>query len=696
MKNRGFHIICTIILAALAYYIANNEIRARHNAQKEVKRHANVIAESLWDFDSKAPKAYIELAVRNNFYEKFTIRTETGRVLISTTGHPIETLSDRVFASLKLIPSHFLSCDVMYKGHVIGQIEIIARIKTIYSDLYAVILGLLSLFAVKFFFTILKTNRELDKRVHQRTIELENEIRERQKVEETLRESEEKLITEKAFTENIINSMPGIFYAFNESQHLIKWNKNLEDLLGECAEKILQNEFNLLGSVPGEKEKGLLAERQHFRRTGETLTVEAHFIAKDKSKVPMFCTASFITIGGENYFIGVGIDTSEKKKLEAKLRQAQKMEAIGTLAGGIAHDFNNILTAILGYAELAQDDIEDVESQRKNLAEVYQGALRASALVKQILTFSRKKDLELHPLKIQLVIKEALKLLRSSIPTTIEIKQDISECESVLADPTQIHQVIMNLCTNAYHAMRETGGVLGVSLKPVEVTSSFADNKINLSTGNYVKLEVSDTGTGIAKNVQDRIFDPYYTTKPTGEGTGLGLAVVHGIVADLNGEITLYSELNYGTTFRIYLPIIASEADVLQNEGTVTLPTGDEKILIVDDEPAIVELAAKILSNLGYKITAVTSSVEALQKFQESPGYFDLLITDMTMPHMTGAELSKNILKVQPDIKIIMCTGFSDLINENRAKAIGIYNYIMKPFTKKGLAEVIRNALDHS
>ncbi len=387
----------------------------------------------------------------------------------------------------------------------------------------------------------------------------------------------------------------------------------------------------------------------------------------------------------------------EKDSLEDQLRQSQKLEAIGTLAGGIAHDFNNILAAIFGYTEFAMEEMNDDENLRRHLDEVFKGALRAKDLVKQILTFSRRSEQELQPIKIESVINEALQLLRSSIPTTIEIKKDINpDCEKVLADPTQIHQVIMNLCTNAYHAMRETGGVLGVSLKPMELTPDFAEAKIELSSGTYVILEISDTGTGISKEVQDRIFEPYYTTKTKGEGTGLGLAVVHGIINSLHGDITCYSELTRGTTFRIYLPVAASSIETIQKEATALLPTGNERILVVDDDIAIAKLVTTILEKLGYKVTTCTSSIDSLQKIQQEPNNFDLVITDMTMPNMTGAELAKQIIEIHPDIKIILCSGFSDLINEEKARAIGIHDYLMKPLVKKDLAVAVRKALDGS
>ena len=388
----------------------------------------------------------------------------------------------------------------------------------------------------------------------------------------------------------------------------------------------------------------------------------------------------------------------EKHKLEAKLRQAHKMEAIGTLAGGIAHDFNNILTAILGYTELAIGDIDNPKNLRKDLDEVFKGGNRAKELVKQILAFSHKSAKQLEPLRVQIVIKEVLQLLRSSIPTTIEIKQNIDpDCEIVLADPTQIHQVIMNLCTNAYQAMRETGGILTISLQAINFSKKDVGTEMHLEPGSYLKLDISDTGVGIPKEVKDRIFEPYFSTKEKGEGTGLGLAVVHGIIINLKGDITVYSEPERGTTFTVYLPVAETEVKIGPKENlTKSLPTGSEHILLVDDDEVIVNLNKTLLEKLGYRVTALASSVEALASFQKNQNDFDLVITDMTMPKITGKELAEQLLAIRPNLPIILCTGYSDLIDEQEAKAMGIRDYVMKPFNNKDFVITIRKVLDGS
>ncbi|MDD4392487.1 MAG: PAS domain S-box protein [Desulfobacterales bacterium] len=388
--------------------------------------------------------------------------------------------------------------------------------------------------------------------------------------------------------------------------------------------------------------------------------------------------------------------SEEKERLERQLRQAQKMEAIGTLAGGIAHDFNNILMAIFGYADMAMMELPADSEAAAQIAEVLRAANRARDLVKQILSFSRQTDHERNPVQVHLIVKEALKLLRASIPTTIEIRRNIDPaCGYVLADPTQIHQVIMNLCTNAYQAMRTGAGVMAVSLTMVDIGRD--DHKaadMDLVPGPYLKLEISDSGHGMDRATLERIFEPYFTTKRKLGGTGLGLSVVHGIVKSHGGHITVYSEPGKGATFLVYLPMIASAAESPRSEDVKAVPKGNERILLLDDDASIVKLEQSMLESLGYEVTAEMSSEKALQIFRAAPEKFDLAITDMTMPHMTGTKLAQQLLAIRPDIPIILCTGFSELINEETARAMGIREYIMKPVVRKQMAEIVRKVLD--
>lgn len=389
-------------------------------------------------------------------------------------------------------------------------------------------------------------------------------------------------------------------------------------------------------------------------------------------------------------------DLTEKRALEKQLRQAQKMEAIGTLAGGIAHDFNNILTAIIGYSELSILKLPNDSPMRADIDKVLQAGLRAKELIKQILTFSRQAEQKMQPLSLQPIAKEAFKLLRATLPTTIELRQHIADCGMVIADPTQMHQVIMNLCTNGYHAMLEKGGVLGVTMEMVELRPDDVKNKVVLKPGNYVRLSVSDTGSGIAPEIRERIFEPYFTTKKKGDGTGLGLSVVHGIIQGLGGHVSVYSEPGAGTTFHVYLPLLEASPGLLPVESAadVQIPTGSERVLVLDDERDVVDTEERILGSLGYMVRAFVNCTEAMNEFFREPNGYDLIITDMSMPKISGMELVAAVREVRPDIPIIMCTGFSEIMNEEKARQLGINKLVMKPVTIKELAQSVREVLD--
>ncbi|MCP4370038.1 MAG: PAS domain S-box protein [Deltaproteobacteria bacterium] len=388
-------------------------------------------------------------------------------------------------------------------------------------------------------------------------------------------------------------------------------------------------------------------------------------------------------------------DTTDFKKMETQLRQAQKMEAIGTLAGGIAHDFNNILFPMFGYLEMILQDLPEDNPQRRLLVEVFSGAKRARDLVKQILAFSRQKDHDLKPVKPNLIIKEALQLIKSSLPSTIKITQNIqTDCGLIFADPTQIHQIVMNLCTNAYHAMEKTGGKLTAHLKEVELTAEDLKDTA-MVPGKHVCLAVVDTGPGMEQKVIDRIFDPYFTTKEQGKGTGLGLAVVDGIVKSHGGRMNVYSEPGKGTEFKVYLPVIKSQKTAKSIEDDLPIQKGKERILLVDDQEHVVDMERKRLERLGYHVTARISSTDALEAFRAQPDKFDVVITDMTMPYMTGDKLAEEMIKIRSDIPIILCTGFSEIMSKEKAAALGIKGFLMKPVMIKELSKIIRDVLDH-
>lgn len=395
-------------------------------------------------------------------------------------------------------------------------------------------------------------------------------------------------------------------------------------------------------------------------------------------------------------YVSIHRDITTEVRLEKELRQAQKMEAIGTLAGGIAHDFNNILTAIIGYTEIARCRVENGTPACRNLDQVLKAATRARDLVKQILTFSRQAEQELRPVQIAPIIEEALKLLRSSLPTTIEIRKSLllgSEQGVVLSDSTQIHQVMMNLCANAAHAMRTRGGVLDVTL--CESFIGAEHRRLDLEPGRYVQITISDTGHGMDAGVLERIFDPYFTTKEPGEGTGMGLAVVQGIVRKHGGAISVHSELGKGATFEVYLPRVEEMASPVV-EILEQSQRGSESILFVDDEKGLADLGKEMLESLGYKVTAKTSSPDALEEFRAAPENYDLIITDMTMPVMTGVDLAKRITGIRPGIPIILCTGFSEALMRKQSQTCGICEILLKPYALKTLAKAIRTSLANS
>ncbi|MBW2603039.1 MAG: DUF3365 domain-containing protein [Deltaproteobacteria bacterium] len=393
-------------------------------------------------------------------------------------------------------------------------------------------------------------------------------------------------------------------------------------------------------------------------------------------------------------FVSVNRDVTQEKVLEAQLQQAHRMQSIGTLAGGIAHDFNNILSAIIGYTELTVDYLEKDSLPYNNLQEVLEAGNRAKDLINQILTFSRQSEQDFKPLQLKLIINDVLKLIRATFPSSIEIRKDLTSDAAILGDQIKIHQILMNLCTNASHAMQKKDGVLRVSLSEVELDATFIVKHFDIKPGFYLKLTVSDTGHGMSASLMERIFDPFFTTKGKSKGTGMGLSMVLGIVKSHNGSIHVYSEPGEGSTFNIYLPIIENYLEQ-KIKAEKPIPTGTERILFVDDEEPLIDIGKKLLVSLGYDVTTRINSLEAFELFKTRSDAFDLVITDLTMPNMIGDKLAEKIMTIRPDIPVILCTGFSDRITEEKAKGMGIKAFIMKPLIRKDLAETIRKVLDH-
>ncbi|MCF8093676.1 MAG: cache domain-containing protein, partial [Desulfotignum sp.] len=385
----------------------------------------------------------------------------------------------------------------------------------------------------------------------------------------------------------------------------------------------------------------------------------------------------------------------KQKELQGQLLQMQKLESIGSLAGGIAHDFNNILFPVIGISELLLNDLAPGSPEYENVREILKAGKRGSDLVNQILTFSRRTEQEKMPVRVQQVLKEALKLTRSTISSDISITLDIQDdCSPVLANPSRVHQIAMNLITNAGHAVESNSGCINITLKQVQLTDHALPGS-DLPPGPYVLLSVHDTGSGISPRIMDKIFDPYFTTKEQGKGSGgLGLSVVHGIVRAHKGDIVVHSRPGEGTTFDVYLPVIEESMPAEPAEEPAQIPTGNEHVMLVDDDTAILQIEAQILERLGYQTTLFADSTEAVAAFQADPDRFDLVITDMAMPRMTGARLAGEIIAIRPDIPIIMCTGFSERINETTARDIGIKHLLMKPVVMSDLARAVRKALD--
>jgi PAS domain S-box-containing protein len=518
------------------------------------------------------------------------------------------------------------------------------------------------------------------------------DITERRQVDEKLRETERKY-------RELAESLPQVIFEVDSTGNLIYLNQTGYALFGYIPEDFAKG-FNVLEAfIPEDRERianDIMISVQGLRLGRQEYTA----VKKDGTKFPVGVHANRIMRDQTATGIrGILIDFTpikraeeEKKKLEIQLQQAQKMEAIGALAGGIAHDFNNILSAIIGYTELAMLN-EGAEHCTAELNEALKAANRAKDLVKQILAFSRQTDEERMPVKVALVAKEAVKFIRATIPSSIEIKTRIDEKSgAVLANSVELHQIIMNLCTNAHHAIGEQAGLLEVAVQNTEVGLSQRNNLIDLEIGSYVRISIKDTGYGMTPDVIKRIFDPYFTTKEKGVGTGLGLAVVHGIVKKYGGSIKVKSELGKGTTFHIYLPK-ADIAPPIKAEQPKQLMGGSERILFVDDEKMLVDIGQQALQRLGYDVVSRTSPIEALELFKAKPDFFDLVITDKTMPGMTGDVLAKELMNVRPNLPVIICTGYSQTIDQERAKQIGIKAFVMKPILINEIAAAVRKVL---
>jgi PAS domain S-box-containing protein len=484
-------------------------------------------------------------------------------------------------------------------------------------------------------------------------------------------------------------------YLVSRDGHLAYANKSAMETLGYSAEDIVTlTIFQIAPDITKED----WSETWHQACRGSWPTFEANFVAREGRTFPTSTSASHVEFNGREYLFAFSRDLSREAELATQLRHAQKMEAIGTLAGGIAHDFNNILSGVLGYSELALQDTPEGSPNRHFIQEIITGGARATNLVRQILTFSRQGEQKQQPLTLAPVIKEALKLLRGSLPATITIRESIaSDCGPVMGDPGQIHQIIMNLCTNAYHAMREKGGTLTVSLREVKAGPEWTSAEFCLKHARYAELSITDTGCGMDAATRQRIFEPFFTTKKQGEGTGLGLSTVHGIVKSHKGGIRVQSEPGKGTQFEILLPLCErGTKPVAEDIPDTPLPRGTECLLFVDDEAAIRDSMSEGLRRLGYTVETAENGSLGLAKFETSPKRFALVITDQTMPQMTGFDMARRILQLRPGQRILLCTGFDDTLTRSTVKQGGVSDLLAKPYAISAVSRMIRQILASS
>ena len=572
--------------------------------------------------------------------------------------------------------------------------------KTLFSALLLGLFTAITAFIVAFFFHrrigliingYIEENVEKERAIVAMNQNLENLVQERTK---KIVDSELKLRESEAKYQDLYDNAPDMFVSVDaESALVIECNLTLCNALGRTKEEIIGK--TILELYHPDSRSDAHDAFLTFRETGKVVAKNMALLKTDGTALPVSLNVSAVYDEDGNILHSRSSwrDITELKKMERELRQSQKMESIGTLAGGIAHDFNNILASILGYTELSLDEIEKGGELEDNLKEVLAAGNRAKGLVKQILTFARKNDDNVAPIDISPIAKELVKFIRSSIPTTISIESSITSTSLVVANPSQIHQILMNLCTNSAQAMEGTGGLLRLEIgdRTIAEDSPLLGN--GRRAGAYVQISVSDTGVGMGPEVVQSIFEPYFTTKEVGKGTGIGLAVVHGIVHDYKGFIEVESHVGRGTTFDVYLPI-TEKNEAAHLSVTSDVVGGNETILVVDDEAPLAKMHSMMLKQLGYRVIVCTDSFQALAVFRKDSGKIDALVTDMTMPGLTGDKLAKACQEIKSDLTTIICTGYSEVASPKSVTALGVLAVVQKPIVKEKLTRALREGLD--
>ncbi|MBF0303682.1 MAG: response regulator [Desulfamplus sp.] len=687
-------------------------------AYSRIEQHGVVISNALWNLSPEGADEYLSLACKSHNYKTISVFDTKGRIFKSADGNT-NGWSESIFTFLHLMPEVLLQSDVIYDGTTIGTIKAIWKCNTIYQEIYLLFALILLYFICYLNIRLLKAKNLLEQKVKLRTMELsivnsslKFEVEEHRQAREALLKSEEHYRI-------LIENIPDILYRTDMEGKILFISPSCEGVSGYNAEELIGKDVSELFYLDPAGRKDFFSMIQ---KSGYVSNYEEKLKKKDGTIWWASTNAHFFKDSGGNIagIEGVYRDVTSKKLLENELRQAQKMESIGTLTGGIAHDFNNILNIMLGNAELAIEDIPQSSPAHAKVESIRAAGHKASGIVKQLLSFGRKTDMELKPIDIVPIIRESIHLLRATIPVSIKIIENIPPDMDavVLGHSTQIHQIIINLCINASHAMETVEGAIVIKVEKVllepgeygiigeyDGTGEYIGGVLEYAgTGEHVKITVSDTGPGIPSDIIDKIFDPYFTTKKVDKGTGMGLAVVHGIVKNHNGAITVSSNPPEGATFTVLLPIVTHEITSDIDNEEERQPTeiepkadviyyGTERILLVDDDEFIVEMTNEMLERLGYKVESKSDPEEALELFMANPDAFDLIITDMTMPQMTGAKLAERVRAIRSDIPVILCSGYSALINEEKAKEIGIAAYMMKPVSMQDLGFTIQNVL---